>query len=309
MAKCPDDTNGDGDCGKYLCPHCGEYWRNDSAVVEALRELAARIGPQVEINPDSPTQTIAVKGMMLRTLAGSAIHGTSLGEQSDRDEMGVCVEPMETVIGLRRFDQYAYRTQPQGVISGPGDLDLTVYGLRKYAALAAQGNPTILALLFTRDEHTLYANEFGHELRERRGMFLSRQAGARFRGYLESQRRGLMGLRSGGTRNQGRSDIREKYGFDTKFAAHMVRLGLQGVELLNTGEISLPVPEPDRTWLLELRRGEHTKDEALYIAANLEEQIDILMRERGGALPDEPDWDAINDWLASVHHRYWGWES
>lgn len=274
----------------------------------ALRELAARIGPQVDLKPGSLAQSIAAKGMMLRTLAGSAIHGTSLGEQSDRDEMGVCVEPPETVIGLRPFEQYSFRSQPQGVVSGPGDLDLTVYGLRKYAALAAQGNPTILALLFTRDEHTLYINEFGRELRERRGMFLSRQAGARFRGYLESQRRGLMGLRSGGTRNQGRSDIREKYGFDTKFASHMVRLGLQGVELLSTGEISLPVPEPDRAWLLELRRGEHTKEEALARAEELEEQIDLRMRT-WSALPGEPDWKAINDWLASVHRRHWGWES
>lgn len=23
---CPDDTNGDGDCGKRMCPHCGSGW-------------------------------------------------------------------------------------------------------------------------------------------------------------------------------------------------------------------------------------------------------------------------------------------
>ena len=68
-------------------------------------------------------------------------------------------------------------------------------------------------------------------------MFLSRRAGARLRGYLESQRRGLLGLRSGGTRNQGRRDIRARYGFDSEFAAHMVRLGIQGVELLSTGTV------------------------------------------------------------------------
>lgn len=22
---CPNDTNGDGDCGKPACPHCGEH--------------------------------------------------------------------------------------------------------------------------------------------------------------------------------------------------------------------------------------------------------------------------------------------
>jgi hypothetical protein len=261
----------------------------------------------VPFMPDSSTQRVAASGMILRVMAGSAIHGTSIGG-SDRDEMGVCVEPPQTVVGLKRFEQYQFRSQPQGVVSGPGDLDLTIYGLRKYAALAAQGNPTILSLLFTRDEHTLYATGIGDDLRQRRAMFLSRQAGARFRGYLESQRRGLMGLRSGGSRNQGRSDIREKYGFDTKFAAHMVRLGLQGVELLATGEISLPVPEPDRTWLLELRRGEHTKQEALARAEHLEHQIDGLMRSDESPLPEQPAWDDINDWLAAVHRQHWGWD-
>jgi uncharacterized protein len=53
--------------------------------------------------------------------------------------------------------------------------------------------------------------------------FLSKQAAARFKGYLHSQRQGLMGLRSGGTRNQGRADIREKYGFDCKFAMRVLR--------------------------------------------------------------------------------------
>ena len=36
------------------------------------------------------------------------------------------------------------RTQPEGVRSGPGDLDLIVYSLRKWMRLALTGNPTVL---------------------------------------------------------------------------------------------------------------------------------------------------------------------
>lgn len=25
MSACPNDTNGDGDCGQIACPHCGPY--------------------------------------------------------------------------------------------------------------------------------------------------------------------------------------------------------------------------------------------------------------------------------------------
>jgi uncharacterized protein len=262
-----------------------------------------RLGPLVPTRPDSPHQRLAADGMILRALIGSEIHGTSIAGQGDRDEMGVCVEPPHTTLGLSRFEHYQFRTQPDGARSGPGDLDLVVYSLRKFARLAAQGNPTVLLLLFVTDEHLTYIDDLGRELRANRHLFLSRQAGPRFRGYLESQRRGLMGLRSGGTRNQGRADLRQRYGFDSKFAMHMVRLGIQGAELMRTGAITLPIPEPDLTWLRELRRGEHTKEEALARAAELEDEIDRL--RAGSPLPEEPDRAALDRFLVDLHRRHW----
>lgn len=267
--------------------------------------MTERLGPLVAGMPDSPNQCIAEEGLMLRVLVGSGVHGTAIEGTDDRDEMGICVEPPDAVIGSRQFKHYSYRTQPEGVCSGPGDLDLVVYGLRRYAGLATQGNPTVLLPLFVNPEHVLYANVFGLELRDQVDLFISKQAAARFKGYLHSQRQGLMGLRSGGTRNQGRADIRAKYGFDSKFAAHMVRLGLQGVELLQTGHITLPIPEPDLTWLRDLRQGKHTKDEALARAAELEHEIEAL--ERTTTLPEHPNYAAIDKWLISVHRRYWNW--
>jgi RNA repair pathway DNA polymerase beta family protein len=200
-----------GSVPKGLRGHVDDTGR-EAAVPTAVH--SERLGPMVPIHARDPAQWIADSGMVLRVLVGSDVHGTAIGGQGDRDEMGVCVEPPATVAGLSRFEHYQFRTQPEGACSGPGDLDLIVYSLRKFARLAARGNPTVLLPLFVADEHVCYANELGQELRAHRHRFLSRQAGARFRGYLESQRRGLMGLRSGGTRNQGRADLRERYGFD-----------------------------------------------------------------------------------------------
>jgi len=36
------------------------------------------------------------------------------------------------------------------------------------------------------------------------------------------------------------------HGYDTKYAMHALRLGLQGIELRTTCRITLPTPEPDR---------------------------------------------------------------
>lgn len=49
---------------------------------------------------------------------------------------------------LHPLEHWVERTQPEGARSGPGDLDLVAYNLRKYLRLALKGHPTVLLLLF-----------------------------------------------------------------------------------------------------------------------------------------------------------------
>lgn len=246
--------------------------------------------------------SIAVAGTILRCQVGSGVHGTSIAGTDDRDEMGICAEPPEYVIGLRRFEQYIYRTQPEGRRSGHGDLDLTIYSLRKWMRLALQGNPTVLLPLFVPDEEIVAITPLGTELREHRNMILSRQAGHRFAGYLEAQRRGLLS-REGKGRDVTRPELVEAYGWDTKHGAHMVRLGVQGVELLTTGFITLPMPEPWRTWIVELRTGGHSMTDALEVAEDLEKQLRELITT--SPLPERPDRKAADAWLISAYRCAW----
>lgn len=245
---------------------------------------------------------IAEAGTILRCLVGSGVHGLAIAEQDDRDEMGVCIEPPEYVIGLRPFDQYIYRSQPERHRSGPGDLDLTVYSLRKWMRLALAGNPTILLPLFVPPEHVITSTPLGAELREMAPLIISRQAGKRFVGYLEAQRRSLLS-RDGKGRDVTRPELVEKYGWDTKFGGHMVRLGVQGVELLESGRITLPVPEPWRTAIRELRVGGHSMAWALDMAEDLERRITELLET--SPLPDKPDYEAADKWLVDVYQRSW----
>ncbi|WP_297537044.1 nucleotidyltransferase domain-containing protein [Amycolatopsis sp.] len=250
---------------------------------------------------DSPEfAALAERGMILRCQVGSGLHGTAVAGQDDRDEMGICVEPPEYVIGLRRFEQYIYRTQPEGVRSGPGDLDLTVYSLRKWLRLALAGNPTVLLPLFVPDNEIVEITELGRELLDNADRIVSRQAGQRFLGYSRAQQQRMLGLRGASTN---RPELIEKYGFDTKFAMHMVRLGVQGVELLETGRISLPVAEPWLTWLRDLRQGRHTKAEALEAATGLERKLEKLIDS--SPLPVRPDTEWADSWLVQAHQRSW----
>ncbi|WP_086843147.1 DNA polymerase beta superfamily protein [Amycolatopsis kentuckyensis] len=239
---------------------------------------------------------IAEQGTILRCQVGSGLHGTAVDGQDDRDEMGLCVEPAEYVSGLKRFEQYVFRTQPEGVRSGPGDLDLIVYSLRKWMRLALTGNPTILLPLFVPDAEIVSITELGHALRANADRVVSRQAGLRFAGYLRTQRKRLLD----GALNVNRPELIAKYGFDTKYAMHMVRLGVQGVELLETGRMTLPIAEPWLTWLRDLRRGKHTREEAVAAAAELEDRLDRLTRG-ASPLPEEPDRDWANRFLVHAY--------
>jgi hypothetical protein len=255
---------------------------------------------------------IAEAGTILRCLVGSGVHGLSISDQDDRDEMGICTEPPEYVIGLRSFEQYEYHTaweRPGGRAnrSGPGDLDETVYSLRKYMRLALNGNPTILLPLFTPDEFLITLTGLGGELRELApSVILSRQAGGRFAGYLNAQRRSLLSHEGKG-RDVTRPELIERYGFDTKYCGHMIRLGLQGAELMETGRITLPVPEPWRTRIRDLRTGRFPMEWALGVAEGLEQRIRDLTP--GSPLPEYPDRDTADKWLVSAYQRAWAGES
>src|SRR5438876_2046562 len=99
-------------------------------------------------NVDSGGRAAAEPNTILRATVGSKLHGVNREATDDTGEMGVCVEPPEYVVGLRKFEQWVYGTQPEGHPSGPKDLDLAIYGLRQWGRWALAGNPAGLLVLF-----------------------------------------------------------------------------------------------------------------------------------------------------------------
>ena len=242
---------------------------------------------------------VAEQGCILRAIVGSTVHGLSNPGTDDRDEMGVCIEPREYVLGLRPFDHWVYRTQPEGVPSGPGDLDLTIYSLRKFCRLAMKGSPTVLLLLFTGGEQVLVRTPVGGELQALAPAFVSKRAGRAFLGYLQAQRRGLLGDRHA-TRTR---ELSAEHGYDTKYAMHALRIAYQGLELVTTGRISLPVPEPARGHLMAVRRGELP---LTHIVADLEARTRELEQAVADAdLPEAADAATIDAYLVRAYERAW----
>lgn len=285
------------------------------SVIEGSRELPAAFAHP---HASDEARRVAEDGLILRVQVGSGVHGTAIDGQDDRDELGICLEPARFVTGVDLvpsgvtgegprlpFEQYERHTawdRPGGVAnrSGAGDLDVVVYSARKWARLALAGNPTVLLVLFVPDGDVVHRDPVGAELVANAHRFVSRQAAARFLGYLRSQRAGMTGESSARTN---RPELVAVHGFDTKYAMHALRLGMQGVELLSTGRITLPVPQPQRDYLRAVRRGEVPLADVVHAIDTAERQL--LALHDSDRVPAHPDTDWVNDWLHRAHLNYW----
>lgn len=245
---------------------------------------------------------------MLRSLVGSGVHGIALEGRDDRDEMGVYFETetavlASTVVGPKRED-YTFRSADEGQRSKPGDLDLTLYSLRKYLSLAIKGNPTALLPLFAPSSDLVEVNVFGAQLRGLRYAFLSAEAVERFLGYMAAQRKNMMlDGRSRGVPY--RPELVEQYGWDTKYGSHALRLAYQGHEIATKGTLTLPMPPNERANVLRVKRGELSRDATEAAILKLEEWTMQALTNGKLAVPAKPDRAKIAAWAVKAQKEFW----
>ncbi len=257
-------------------------------ILEERPDLRARLDSNVLHN------------IILVTEGGSTAHGIADGTTEDTDWYGVYLEAPWQVVGLGEARTIVLRDKPEGVKSEPGDLDLTLHPLRKFTRLAIGGNPTILGQLFA---PTIDYDPLGDEIRaEFPKHIVSRKAGKAFLGYLTQQKVRLV---EGRSMRVNRPELIEKFGYDTKYAAHALRLGMQGVELLTHGSIMYPMQSPYLELVRVVRHGELSKTSAIEHIEDYEGRLERLMAFDKLNVRDEPDWEWANYYLQSVLLSEW----
>ncbi len=249
---------------------------------------------------------MAERTTILRVPAGSTLHGLNVPGTDDSDEVGICIEDIDAAVGFSEFEQYIYRTaaEREGRHDAPshaGDLDLTIFSLRKFLRLAMQGNPQILQCLFVPSALCVHRDALGAQLQEMAPLIVSRHAGSRYLGYLEAQRQRLLGER--GQKKTNRPELEAKHGFDTKYAMHILRLGFQGVELMSTGKLTLPMAEKDRAFCYATRLGQVSLQDVLTRAGELERSIKDMLDD--APVPAEPARDEIQTWMVERYMMAW----
>ena len=229
--------------------------------------------------------------LFMACYVGSISHGTNLNEHSldDVDMMAIIVPPITNVVGMKEWTHDTIMVD---------ELDVVFYSVRKYMGLLIKANPNVVGTLFLEENMYMWRSRPWHKwMVPNRSMFSTMEAYGSFCGYASSQ---LARLQRGvyhGYMGEERKALVDKYGYDIKNAAHVIRLYRMGIEYLESG--NLQVFRPDREELKAIKRGEWTLEQVLEEAGRLDEKIKKV-RDTSN-LPESVDVKVIDDLLVKIH--------
>lgn len=203
---------------------------------------------------------------ILHAYRGSIAHGTyepSSDPRSidDKDTMAFCVPTLDYYFGLEEFGRRGTREIKRD------PWDIVIYELRKAIHLLSVGNPNILAMLWLPENLYIKRTGAGDVLIERRNLFVGRHVYQPFVGYAKSQLYKMEHGAHEGYMGEKRRQLVDQHGYDTKNAAHLIRLLRQGIEFLRDG--ALTVQRYDAAELLAIKHGEWTLEQIKAEAARL----------------------------------------
>jgi predicted nucleotidyltransferase len=242
------------------------------------------------------------------TMMGSIAYGVST-DASDVDVYGFCIPPKDMIfphlrgeiLGFgrqkKRFEQYQQHHIDDD--EAGKQYDVTIYSIVKYFHLCMDNNPNMIDSLFTPQRCVLHCTKVGNMVREQRRLFLHKGSWHKFKGYAYSQ------LHKMATKDpepgSKRAKLREQYGFDVKFAYHVVRLLDEAEQILVEGDIDL---QRNREQLKAIRRGEMSEEEVRAWASDKERQLERLYAE--SPLPHSPNEDKIKALLMQCLEEHYG---
>ena len=241
-------------------------------------------------------------------LMGSVAYGVK-SKDSDYDVYGFCIPPKHIIfphlngeiLGFgrqnKRFDQW----QQQHIKETNNKLqyDITIYNIVRYFHLCMENNPNIIDSLFVPRRCVLHSTQVGNLVRENRKLFLHKGAWFKFKGYAYSQVHKMKSKDPAPDSN--RYEMIEKFGYDVKFAYHVVRLLNEIEQILIENDLDL---ERNNEQLKSIRRGEWTEDQIVEYFEKKEKELEPLYTN--SKLQHSPDEDKIKALLLECLEMHYG---
>jgi len=241
-------------------------------------------------------------------IMGSVAYGVS-SDTSDMDVYGFAIPPKEDVfphlrgeiMGFgkqkQRFEQY----QEHHLMDKEAkqEYDFTIYSIVKFFHLCMENNPNMVDSLFVPNRCVLYASPVAQMVRDNRKLFLHKGSYHKFRGYAYSMLHKI-GTKANSSNPKRKKDI-EEFGVDLKFSYHLVRLALEGEQILLEHDLDL---ERNREVLKSIRRGEWSEEKLRDWFDEKEKHLEELYNKSD--LRHSPDEDAIKELLMNCLEHHYG---
>jgi hypothetical protein len=249
------------------------------------------------------------------TIMGSHAYGvadTSVRDKlPDFDVYGFCIPPKEMIFPHLTGKISGFGTAPQNfenfqkhhimdvdAVGGKGkEWDIQVFSIVRYFELCRQNNPNMVDSLFTPEECVIHCTNVGRMVRDNRHLFLSKESWKKFRGYAQSQLKKMNDKNPEG----GRKEIVEKFGYDVKFAYHIIRLFDEVEQILLEGTINL---QRAREVMKAIRRGDWTAVEVRNWAIEKEKALEVAYTK--STLPEHPDEERLLRLLKECLEEHYG---
>jgi predicted nucleotidyltransferase len=256
------------------------------------------------INPPSFLPT----NVHFEVMMGSIAYGTTQ-DTSDVDIYGFCIPPKEMIfphlageiIGFgrqkKRFEQF--QQHHIDVKSHRKIYDITIFNIVRYFTLCMENNPNCIDSLFVPQTCIVHCTAVGNWVRENRKLFLHKGSWFKFKGYSYSQLH-KMGIKTPEIGSK-RAELVEKFGFDVKFAFHVVRLLYEAEMILKEGDLDL---QRHREHLKAIRRGEVSEKDIRQWASEKELALEKVYET--STLRHSPDEDALKNLLLQCLEMHYG---
>lgn len=237
---------------------------------------------------------------ILHCYRGSIAHGMYIPNNDplsidDKDTLAICVPTKEYYLGLREFGSRGTQEIKRD------EWDIVVYDSKKALAMLAQGNPNIISCLWVSGKNYLNLTDAGRLLIKNRNLFVGKHAYRSFVGYAAGQLHRMENYKFEGYMGEKRKQLVKQFGYDTKNAAHLIRLLRMCIEFLTDGE--LYVERMDASQLLDIKKGKWTLEQV-----KAESQRLFISAEEAyihSTLPKDVDYDKINSLSVELVELAW----
>lgn len=243
------------------------------------------------------------------TVMGSVAYGVS-GDTSDVDVYGFCIPPKDMVFPhlsgeihgfgtqIQRFEQWQqHNVSPQD--GRDTTYDFQVFSIVRYFQLCMECNPNMVDSLFSPRRCVMHSTQIGELVRENRKLFLHKGAWHKFRGYAYSSMHKIKAKVN--SANPARAATIEKFGFDLKYAYHIVRLLDEVEQIMVEQDLNL---ERNREQLKSIRRGEWTLEQIERYFETKERSLENIYA--ASSLRHSPDEAAIKSVLLNCLEMHFG---